>query len=128
MLPQKGAEVNWTSDRLAEDLKSLGYAKIIFGSDQEPAITSIHECLRVRGIQILPEESPIGDHERTAERTVQEIEDAVKVVKDSLEEMLDVQIPTDHPVMSWMVEYAADCLNKFQVGKDGKTAYERVRG
>ena len=31
-------------------------------------------------------------------------------------------------MLSWLVEYAAVLLNRFEVAKDGKTAYERLRG
>ena len=30
--------------------------------------------------------------------------------------------------MIWMVEHVADILNKFKVGHDGRTAYERLKG
>ena len=30
--------------------------------------------------------------------------------------------------MTWFVQHAADCLSKYQVGEDGKTAYERLTG
>ena len=33
-----------------------------------------------------------------------------------------------HPIYPWMVEYAAVVLNRFEVGHDGKTAYERSKG
>ena len=33
-----------------------------------------------------------------------------------------------HPVMAWLVQHAADCLSKYQIGEDGKTAYERLKG
>ena len=33
-----------------------------------------------------------------------------------------------HPVMAWLVSHAADVVNKFRVGSDGKTAYERAKG
>ena len=31
-------------------------------------------------------------------------------------------------VVPWIVEYAAHLLNRFEVGHDGKTAYERSKG
>ena len=34
----------------------------------------------------------------------------------------------DHLIFEWMAEYAADMLNKRQIGHDGKTAYQRSRG
>ena len=33
-----------------------------------------------------------------------------------------------HPITTWIVNHAADVINKFQMGKDGKTSYERVKG
>eukprot|EP00972_Heterocapsa_arctica_P044339 6546249-Heterocapsa_arctica.AAC.1 len=37
-------------------------------------------------------------------------------------------MPTTHPIVAWLVPHAADVLNKLEVGADGKTAYERLRG
>ena len=45
-------------------------------------------------------------------------------VEDQTGECFSVQLEA----FSWLPTYAADCLNKFQIGDDGKTAYERVRG
>ena len=30
--------------------------------------------------------------------------------------------------MAWLVEHAADLISRFQVGDDGRTAYERMKG
>ena len=38
------------------------------------------------------------------------------------------EVPSKHAVIPWMVEYAAYLLNRFEVGHDGKTAYERMKG
>ena len=37
-------------------------------------------------------------------------------------------LPARHCVIPWLVEYAAYLLNSFDVGQDGKTAYERLKG
>ena len=37
-------------------------------------------------------------------------------------------MPIEHPVWSWMVEYAAFLWTRFNVSRDGKTAYERLKG
>ena len=34
----------------------------------------------------------------------------------------------DHPLMSWIPEYAGFLLSRFQVAADGKTPYERIKG
>ena len=44
------------------------------------------------------------------------------------ESHLGENIPSDHNFIPWLVEYAAVLLNRGQVGKDGKTAYERLKG
>ena len=37
------------------------------------------------------------------------------------------KIPTGHAIMPWIIEYAAFLINRFEVGRDGKTAYERCK-
>ena len=46
----------------------------------------------------------------------------------SLESRIGVEIPSDHDVIPWIIEYSATIINKGQVGADGKTAYERLKG
>ena len=31
-------------------------------------------------------------------------------------------------MMTWLVQHAAGCISKYQVGEDGKTGYERLKG
>ena len=62
------------------------------------------------------------------ERAVQSIEGLVRTLKFGLEKRLGVQIESSHAVMAWIVELAAGTLNKFHVGQDGRTSYERVQG
>ena len=52
----------------------------------------------------------------------------VRVLLDALEARWDVKIPTKHPILCYLVEYAAFLLNRFEVGRDGRTAFERLRG
>ena len=37
-------------------------------------------------------------------------------------------VRSSHPMLTWLVQHAADCLSKYQIGEDGKTAYERLKG
>ena len=34
---------------------------------------------------------------------------------------------TGHKIITWLVKYAADILNKFDVGVDGTTAHEKIK-
>ena len=50
------------------------------------------------------------------------------VLLSALEEKWCCSIPDDHPLICDIVEYAGVLLNGFEVGVDGRTAYERNEG
>ena len=45
-----------------------------------------------------------------------------------MQKRLEVKVPATHTIATWLVEHAADLLNKFAVGPDGRTAFERLKG
>ena len=61
-------------------------------------------------------------------RAAQAIEGQVRTIMLALGSRIGSEIPSDHDVIPWIVEYAATIINKGQVGADGKTAYERLKG
>ena len=50
------------------------------------------------------------------------------MLKDALETCVCNKITADHPVLSWTVEFAAVLVRRYEVGHEGKTPYERLRG
>ena len=62
------------------------------------------------------------------ENAIKELEKQIGVLKDSVERKLQVVIRNDHPIMAWIPQHAGFLLSRFQVSKDGKTAYERLKG
>ena len=62
------------------------------------------------------------------ERGVQSVEGQVRVLEGALEGRWGIRIGARHMVLPWVIEYAAHLLNRFEVGHDGKTAYERCKG
>ena len=56
------------------------------------------------------------------------MEEMIRVYKLDLEQRIGVRIEVNWIIFEWLVEYAADVINKFVVGRDGRTAYERVKG
>ena len=50
------------------------------------------------------------------------------MLKSALEDRWGVRIGARHSVVPWLVEYAAVLTNRFEVGKDGKTSFERNKG
>ena len=51
-----------------------------------------------------------------------------RTLKLAFESHVGDKVPSDHDVIPWMIEYAAVLLNRCQVGEDGKTSYERLKG
>ena len=49
-------------------------------------------------------------------------------MKDALEMRLEVRVPSSHNILAWMVEFAATLVNRYEVGRDGRTPHERLRG
>lgn len=63
-----------------------------------------------------------------AERAVQALGEQVSVLRQGLEGRLGIKLQSSRPVVAWMVEHAAAVLSKYEVGADGRTAYERMKG
>ena len=117
-------------------LKEIGleFGDLVTKTDQEPAMGTIVENLGKSraaggGGAFIVEQSPVGASQSNGvvERGIQSVVGQVRVLLDALEARWGVDIPTTHPVITWIVEYAALLLNRFEVGHDGRTAYERCK-
>ena len=61
MVPRKGPD-DYSVNRLAQDIRGLGYTHVIPKSDQEPAILALNDSVKATvGTEIVPEESPVGE-------------------------------------------------------------------
>ena len=130
-VPRKGMASEHGAEELIKDLSRLGHAKVILKSDQEPALVAIQkEVARRREKETILENSPKGDSKANgvAERAVQAFAEQFRVVRAALQQRLGAKIPGNHCLTSWMTEHAADLLNKYHVGVDGRTAYRRWKG
>jgi hypothetical protein len=135
--PSKSSTGAFIARRAAAFLREIGCEQndIIVKSDQEPAMLALlSEIGRVRATvgngKCIPEHSPVGSSASNGviERGVQSVEQMIRVLKSGLQERWGLNITTFHPIIPWLVEYAAFLLNRFEVGRDGKTAYERSKG
>ena len=52
----------------------------------------------------------------------------IRVHKLSFESRLKTKLPCAHPLMAWLVEHCADVLNRYNIGVDGRTPYQRLKG
>ena len=115
----------------SQNFAKLGHRDLVLHSDQEPALLDlVNGIIEQRPGQTLKQQSPAYEHASNGvvEKAVQEIEDQVRVLLLSLKHRLGRNVPTTHAVFTWLVEHAADLYIKYHVGKDGKTAVQRLTG
>jgi hypothetical protein len=127
----------FVSERVVAWMAEVGIDKgdVVMKSDQENAIKCVVEAIATLraangGGRCMLENSPKGSSQSNGviERYAQTIERQVVVMKCALEMRWKVKIGSKHPVLTWMVEYAAHLICRFEVSHDGKTAYERCKG
>lgn len=134
VVPCKGSDAEWVVKQAIRDLERMGIrGKVVLKSDQEPAIVEmLNDVARRRdGAQTILEHAPRGDSQANgrAERAVRTTEEFVRVFKFELEQRLDgKEIDVQSAVFEWLVEHAVDVVNKFLVGIDGRTAFQRLKG
>ena len=104
-------------------------------SDNEPALMAVMDGIaRVRasrGAQRTSmENSPVHSSKSNGviERGVQTVQGMVRTLRSALEEKWQVTLDVEHAVWTWLIEYAAWLVNRAEVGHDGKTPYERIKG
>jgi len=76
LVPEKGVH-SYAVKRLSQEIKRMGYTKIILKSDQEPAIVALKNAVRnLKESEIIPEESPAYEHQSngTIESAINRIE------------------------------------------------------
>ena len=134
VVPVKGSSHEFPAKRIVAFIRELGLEgqDLVLRSDQEPAL---QDLLAEVGKRRTPaktfyEVSPVGSSASNgvAERGVHTVEGQVRVLKDALEMRLETQILSNHNILAWLVEFAGTVVNRYEVGRDGKTLYERLRG
>ena len=62
------------------------------------------------------------------ENTIRIEQGQIRAVTDCLEAKYQRKIPRDHQSIPSLVEHAVQCINRYRIGRDGKSAYQRVKG
>ena len=134
LIPAKG--VDFTScekvvKMIVKDLDTLGYRKVVFRCDNEPAILSLLRAVKLAWSgDVVQETSAEGEPQSNgaAESSVNVVKGHVRSVKLAVESTCGEEVPADHGLLTWLVSYATRVHRRFSVGRDGKTAYERTVG
>ena len=129
MVPAKGRE-QFAVDRAVSFIEEIGFLHqdLIVKSDQESSVRAVVEEVGTARAALgsgkwIVEHSPVGSSQSNGvvERAVQSVQGQLRVMKLAME-------PSSHPLLAWAVEYAGVLLNRFEVGHDGRMAYERLKG
>ena len=132
-------------NRVAEFIRECGLTTFVWKSDQDKSIRALmNEAVKRSGrsgsmipededsgpITAVPEASPVGSSASNgrAERAVQMVEDQVRTLKAALEAHIGFQLPCSHPAVRWLVQHAADVINKSAINPSGHTPYEDLHG
>ena len=125
----KGLGDNRIVGKVARTMGETGFTKMELKGDGEPALVQVQEAVKVRRQQETivtnpPAHDPQANGE--AERAVQEVKAQIRCFKIGLEARIEASFDASLPFMEWLIPHAADVINRYLVGEDGRTAYYRV--
>ena len=103
--------------------------KITFKTDQEPSIVALKSAVSAARMgETVPIESPARASKSNGmmEAAIRVWQDQLRTIKHFTEARLGRRIEVDGALFSWLIPFCADIINKFRVGADGRTAYERI--
>jgi hypothetical protein len=80
--------------------------------------------------KFIVEHSPVGASQSNGvvERATQAVQGQLRSIKLAFESRCGVKLPSDHPLLAFAVEFASVILNRLEVGHDGKTSDQRLKG
>ena len=78
----------------------------------------------------IPQKSPVGESQSNGlvERAVRPSKDQVRTLRLALPKRVGCRVPPKHDLMTWIVQHAGEVTSKYQINRDGKTAYDKVFG
>ena len=135
VLPRKGTAYPWCVQALVPAIVATGDAKIIFWSDNEPAIFDLKrqaavECrVRHRMIVIIDDTTEYKSQDNgLTEMAVREIKGVARSARVALSELYKKVISSKHLVLPWLVSYAAGQITRGRIGAGGLTPHQRLKG
>jgi thiol-disulfide isomerase/thioredoxin len=130
-VPAKGIEHPYPAKKLLKILDLLGYKRVLMKTDQEPSIVALVKAVKDGWSgEILPEGSPKGQSQSNGEieRAVESVQGLARTIKDDIEQKANIKLKPTSPLLAWLVEHAGNLYTILHKGKDGHTAWHRLRG
>ena len=130
VVPKKGIQPH-AIRKFCQDVGLLGHAELVLKSDGEPAIVALKEAVkRERHERIVLESSPVKESQSNGaiENAIQQLQGQFRAVKDALESRVGQRISGEMSCVPWMMSHASGLINRYHIGEDGKTNYQRWKG
>lgn len=124
-ISNSGAAVDW----LIEKLGMSGYrgVPIALNSDIEPSILAFKNAIAIkRQCETSLIDAPVRESESNAhvERAIRTWRDQIRTQRHYTERRLKKRMPRDSALMSWLVSWASEVLNRYKVQANGRTSFE----
>ena len=85
--------------------------------------------IAIREADTVPEETPVGEHNANlAEGMVRRVREQARVIINQIESGTGGKVQNNADIMQWAIRWAANLISNYQIGEDGKTAFERIKG
>ena len=134
-VPKKGLDQEgYVIEQIKQDVLWLGHPAVIIRGDNEPALVQViaaaSAALRSAGVSSADEGSVPYDPQTNgaAENAVKLLKGTLRSNQLGLERQIKARVPIDHPILTWLVPYAAQVRTMRVRGNDGHTAQQRARG
>ena len=130
LVEEKGVNA-YAIKRIGQDIGLLGYKRIILKSDNEPAIIALKDAIKQeRSEEIIKEESPVGESASNGEieNAIKQVEGQLRTIKSSLEQRYGEKLAPTHMSVPWLVRHSAELIDRYSIGHDGRTNYQRRKG
>ena len=127
----KGIGDEWLMKRLVKDFEELGRRDMALKTDGEPAMLAVQSKIQsMREGRTVLKNPPAYNPESNGviEKGVKDVTAHTRALKLGLESRLKIVIEPEAKIVEWLLEHAAFCLSKFNVGHDGMTPHERKAG
>ena len=112
-------------------VEMLEHKRVVMKSDQEtPMMAQQQRVQKAVNVEMVLPNSKRYDSKSNGkdEKAILEVEKHIRTLKLHTEDHIGKTIPPDHPVIHWMVEYAAEVINRFRVINGKMTPQEAIRG
>ena len=105
--------------------------KITMKSDQEPSILALKRAVATaRTGETVPIEPPVRSSKSNSkmEGAIGIWQGQVRTIEHFTEHKFKKRMEVDGVIYSCLVPFCADIMNQYNIGSDGRTAYEKIMG